>query len=61
MSIYNAHRGMLPQHQGPSTRLTELLEQIRIEFETQRSQAGQDVHARENESMFGHEAFRFHH
>lgn len=48
MSMYNAHRGMLPQHQPPNTRLTELLEQIRVEFEAQAGQAGRDEHQRES-------------
>jgi len=48
MSMYNSHRGMLPQHQPPNTRLTELLEQIRVEFESQAGQAGRDEHQREN-------------
>ena len=30
--MYNAHRGMVPQG-GPNTRLSELLDQIRAEFD----------------------------
>lgn len=30
--MYNAHRGMVPQG-GPNTRLNELLDQIRAEFD----------------------------
>jgi glucose repression regulatory protein TUP1 len=48
MSMYNSHRGMLPQHQPPNTRLTELLEQIRVEFESQAGENGRDQHQREN-------------
>ncbi len=32
--MYNAHRGMMT-HGAPSNRLTELLEQIRVEFDGQ--------------------------
>jgi hypothetical protein len=31
-NMYNAHRGMVPQG-GPNTRLNELLDQIRAEFD----------------------------
>lgn len=36
--MYNAHRGIPP---APSNRLTELLEQVRQEFENQQSRAGE--------------------
>lgn len=37
MSMYNAHRGMMPQHVPPAGRLADLLDQIRVEFENQSS------------------------
>lgn len=49
--MYNAHRGMMPQHQPPNNRLTELLDQIRVEFDNQAGQAGRDEHQRESFSM----------
>lgn len=37
--MYNAHRGMgVPQ---PNSRLSELLDQVRSEFESQQSRAGE--------------------
>ena len=33
--MYHQHRGMLPQHAMQNPRLTELLEQIKTEFEAQ--------------------------
>lgn len=45
--MYNAHRGMMPQHQAPNNRLTELLEQIRAEFENSQSRVGLSDHERE--------------
>ena len=51
MAMYNAHRGMLPQHQMPNNRLTELLDQVRAEFEAQVGRQGEDQHQRESFSM----------
>jgi len=48
--MYNAHRGMMP-HQAPTNRLTELLEQIRVEFDTQAGSLGDS--ARERDQMGG--------
>lgn len=39
--MYNAHRGMVP---APNSRLTELLEQIRQEFENQSRSTGEFEH-----------------
>lgn len=39
---------MMPQHPVPTSRLTELLEQIRVEFDTQVGQAGHGDRDREN-------------
>lgn len=36
--MYNAHRGMVPT---PNNRLTELLDQVRAEFESQQSRNGE--------------------
>lgn len=36
--MYNAHRGIPP---APSSRLTELLDQVRQEFDSQQSRAGE--------------------
>lgn len=36
--MYNAHRGMVP---APNNRLTELLDQVRAEFESQQSRNGE--------------------
>ena len=41
--MYNAHRGMT----GPNTRLNELLEQVRAEFDNQQNRSGEY----ENQSM----------
>lgn len=38
----------MPQHQVPNNRLTELLDQIRAEFDSQLGQAGRGEHEREN-------------
>lgn len=46
--MYNAHRGMMP-HQAPNNRLTELLEQIRVEFDTQAGSL--DDSARQRDEM----------
>lgn len=39
--MYNAHRGMVP---APNSRLTELLDQLRQEFETQSRSTGEFEH-----------------
>lgn len=39
--MYNAHRGMVP---APNNRLTELLEQLRQEFESQSRSTGEFEH-----------------
>lgn len=41
--MYNAHRGVVP---APNSRLTELLEQLRREFETQSRSTGEFEHQR---------------
>lgn len=41
--MYNAHRGMVP---APNSRLTELLDQLRQEFETQSRSTGEFEHQR---------------
>jgi glucose repression regulatory protein TUP1 len=43
--MYNAHRGMGPPGQAPpGTRLAELLEQVRAEFETQAGRSNEHEH-----------------
>jgi hypothetical protein len=44
--MYNAHRGMGPPGPVPGTRLAELLEQVRAEFETQAGRSNQHEHER---------------
>jgi hypothetical protein len=39
--MYNTHRGMVP---APNSRLTELLDQLRQEFETQTRSTGEYEH-----------------
>jgi len=39
--MYNAHRGMVP---APNSRLTELLDQLRQEFESQSRNTGEFEH-----------------
>lgn len=41
--MYNAHRGMVP---APNTRLTELLDQLRQEFDSQTRSTGEFEHQR---------------
>lgn len=41
--MYNTHRGMVP---APNSRLTELLDQLRQEFETQTRSTGEFEHQR---------------
>lgn len=41
--MYNAHRGMVP---APNSRLNELLEQLRQEFENQSRSTGEFEHQR---------------
>jgi hypothetical protein len=41
--MYNAHRGMVP---APNSRLTELLEQLRQEFDSQSRSTGEFEHQR---------------
>lgn len=41
--MYNTHRGMVP---APNARLTELLDQLRQEFETQSRSTGEFEHQR---------------
>jgi len=45
--MYNAHRGMVPT--APSSRLTELLDQVRQEFDAERARASADF---EQQSKF---------
>jgi glucose repression regulatory protein TUP1 len=47
--MYNTHRGMGPPGQAPpGTRLAELLEQVRAEFETQAGRSNEHEHQRKN-------------
>lgn len=47
--MYNAHRGMGPPGQAPpGTRLAELLEQVRAEFETQAGRSNEHEHQRKH-------------
>lgn len=39
--MYNSHRGMVP---APNNRLTELLDQVRVEFENQQARSGEYEH-----------------
>ena len=41
--MYNSHRGMVP---APNNRLTELLDQVRAEFENQHNRNGEYEHQR---------------
>lgn len=41
--MYNAHRGMVP---APNSRLTELLDQVRQEFDSQSRSTGEFEHQR---------------
>ncbi len=43
--MYNSHRGMVP---APNSRLTELLDQVRAEFDNQHNRTGEYEH----QSMF---------
>ncbi|KAI9790347.1 MAG: general transcription repressor [Peltula sp. TS41687] len=45
--MYNSHRGMVPS--APSSRLAELMDQIRNEFETQAGRAGEYEHQLTNQ------------
>lgn len=40
-TMYNSHRGMVP---APNNRLTELLDQVRVEFENQQARSGEYEH-----------------
>lgn len=53
--MYNAHRGIIPGEVpgGPSSRLTELLNQIRQEFENQAGRAGDYEHQRKFAYSYG--------
>ena len=44
-AMYNSHRGMVPA--APNTRLTELLDQVRAEFDAQSGRAGEYENQRE--------------
>ena len=46
--MYNAHRGMPPGPPPPNSRLAELLEQVRVEFEAQGGRANEYEHQRES-------------
>ena len=47
--MYNAHRGMGPPGQAPpGSRLAELLEQVRAEFETQAGRSNEHEHQRKH-------------
>ena len=39
--MYNSHRGMVP---APNSRLTELLDQVRAEFDNQHNRTGEYEH-----------------
>jgi hypothetical protein len=43
--MYNAHRGLVPQ---PNNRLSELLDQVRAEFDNQAGRAGDYEHQSES-------------
>lgn len=45
--MYNAHRGMVP---APNSRLAELLDQVRAEFDSQQNRTGEY----EQQSEFAH-------
>jgi glucose repression regulatory protein TUP1 len=45
MSMYNAHRGMGPAPGPGNTRLNDLLESVRAEFETQARASGDYEHS----------------
>jgi hypothetical protein len=47
--MYNAHRGLVPQ---PNNRLTELLDQVRAEFDNQTGRAGEYEHQSESSLVF---------
>ena len=49
--MYNAHRGMVP---APNSRLTELLDQLRQEFESQSRNTGEFEHQCMLSSPFQH-------
>lgn len=49
--MYNAHRGMVP---APNSRLTELLDQLRQEFESQSRNTGEFEHQCMLSSPFRH-------
>lgn len=53
-AMYNTHRGMIPHQQLPSSRLTELLEQIRQEFDAQAGTSGEFDRQREQASKSRH-------
>lgn len=40
-TMYNSHRGMVP---APNNRLTELLDQVRVEFENQQARSSEYEH-----------------
>lgn len=47
--MYNAHRGMGPPGPAaPASRLAELLEQVRAEFETQAGRSNEHEHQRKH-------------
>lgn len=48
--MYNAHRG-IPPGPAPNSRLAELLEQVRAEFEAQGGRANEYEHQRESLPM----------
>ena len=51
--MYNSHRGMGPPAPAPGSRLQELLEQVRAEFDAQAGRSNEHEHQRK--SMFAHE------
>lgn len=48
--MYNAHRGMAPGPQ-PGSRLTELLEQVRAEFDAQVGRSAEHEHQRKSRRL----------
>ena len=46
--MYNAHRGIAGAPAPPNSRLVELLEQVRAEFEAQGGRANEYEHQRES-------------
>lgn len=46
--MYNSHRGMGPPAPAPGSRLQELLEQVRAEFDAQAGRSNEHEHQRKS-------------